>query len=114
MKPGTIALNNASLRIGYSGLAPPHQRGFMREITDFFVPESCRGKGEGSALLQDVCDQADQEGLLLLIKPDTLRLENFYAKHGFKRLPTDNEHVFMLRMPKKLQRVGEVGISSAS
>jgi predicted GNAT family N-acyltransferase len=97
MKPGTITLGNASLHIGYPQIIAANQRGHAREITGFIVPEEHRGKGEGSALLQDVCEQADQDKLLLIITADTLRLASFYAKHGFVAIQANP--ILMARSP---------------
>ena len=83
MKPGTITLGNASIHVGYSGVIKANKRGLLRELSEFNVPEEHRGKGEGSALLSDVCEQADQDGLMLMITADTPRLCAFYARHGF-------------------------------
>lgn len=101
MKPGTLTLGNASLHIGYSGLIPPNQRGFVREITCFNVPEEHRGKGEGTELLQDVCEQADIKGLTLIIIADTPRLQLFYARHGFMTIQ-DEPVILMMRKPSEI------------
>jgi len=98
MKTGTIALGNASLHIGYSQIIAPNQRGLAREITEFFVPEEHRGKGDGSELLKEVCEQADSERLLLLIIADTERLANFYYLHGFKTI--QEKPILMVRSPE--------------
>jgi N-acetylglutamate synthase-like GNAT family acetyltransferase len=97
MKTGTITLGNASLHIGYPQIIAPNQRGHAREITCFTVPEEHRGKGEGSALLQDVCEQADQNKILLIIIADTLRLATFYARHGF--ISIQDKPILMYRKP---------------
>lgn len=99
MKTGTIALGNASIHINYSQVIPPNQRGKARELTEFHVPEAHRGKGEGSALLQDVCDQADNEGLLLLITADTPRLAEYYQRFGFVIIQQENV-IMLARSPK--------------
>jgi GNAT superfamily N-acetyltransferase len=98
MKTGTIGIGNASLHVGYSGIVPPNKRGLLREITEFFVPENQRGKGEGTILLNDVCDQADQQNLILLIKADSPRLQRFYERHGFMTVQ-DGCDIIMLRKP---------------
>jgi len=97
MKRGTAQLGHASIHIGYSGIVEPNQRGFARELTEFYVPEEHRGKGEGSALLQDVCNQADQHKILLIIIADTDRLAAFYARFGFK--PIQVNPILMIRPP---------------
>ena len=99
MKPGTIAIGNASLHVGYSQIVPPNKRGKVRELTEFFVPENQRGKGEGTTLLQAVCDDADNEGLMLIIIADDDRLAAFYSRFDFALLSEDKLRL-MLRMPK--------------
>jgi len=102
MKPGTLTLGNASLYLGYTQIIPPNKRGFAREITDFHVPEECRGQGEGTALLADLCDQADDERILLLLKADTKRLENYYHKFGFVTIQDDGAIILLARQPKAI------------
>jgi predicted GNAT family N-acyltransferase len=99
MKTGTVAIGNASLHIGYSGIVPPNKRGLLREITEFFVPENQRGQGEGTSLLNDVCAQADDEHIILMIMADTPRLQGFYARHGFVTIQ-DGDDILMARKPK--------------
>lgn len=100
MKPGTLSLGNASCYIGYSQVTKPNQRGLLREITNFEVPEEHRGKGDGTELLKDICDQADERGIVLLIKADTIRLEIFYKRHGFITLQALPD-IIMVRQPVK-------------
>lgn len=100
MKPGTITLGNASIHVGYSGVIKANKRGLLRELSEFHVPESHRGNGEGTALLADVCEQADQEGLILMITADTPRLCDFYARHGFV-VVQDEGVILMARQASK-------------
>ena len=103
MKPGTVTLGNASLYIGYTQIVPPNKRGLAREITNFHVDEKHRGKGEGTELLNDVCSQADNEGLLLLMIADTPRLESYYKRFDFVTIQADNV-ILMARQPKIIRR----------
>src|ERR1035437_6238961 len=96
MKTGTVALGNASLHLGYSGIIKPNQRGLVREITEFFVPESQRGKGEGSALLHEVCDEADSKGVHLILIADSARLAAYYLWFGFVMIPRDDDDVMLM------------------
>lgn len=98
MKTGTIQLGNASLHLGYSQIVPPTKRGMAREITELFVPEEFRGKGEATALLNDVCDQADTAGLLLLLIADSKELGLFYERFGFAAI--QQHPILMVRTPK--------------
>ena len=98
MKTGTIQLGNASLHLGYPQIVPGNLRGFAREITEFYVPEEFRGKGEGTELLKDVCEQADEKNILLVLIADTQKLGMFYERFGFSAI--QKEPVLMIRAPK--------------
>lgn len=98
MKPGTIQLGNASLHIGYPQIIPGNLRGFAREITELFVPEEFRGKGEASELLKEVCNEADDKKLMLVLIADTERLALFYGRFGFEVI--QKSPILMARSPK--------------
>jgi len=97
MKPGTIQLGNASLHIGYPQIVPGNLRGFAREITEFNVPEDFRGNGEGSELLKEVCEQADQHDIMLILIADTEKLAMYYGRFGF--VPIQDKPILMVRKP---------------
>lgn len=97
MKPGTIQLGNASLHISYPQIVPGNLRGFAREISEFNVPEAFRGNGEGSELLKDVCEQADEKNILLVIIADTERLMKYYERFGF--IAIQATPILMVRTP---------------
>ena len=100
MKTGTVALGNASLHLGYSGIIKPNQRGLVREITEFFVPENQRGNGEGSALLREVCEEADSKAIILILIADGVRLATYYQRFGFVIVPyNDDKPILMARKP---------------
>lgn len=98
MKTGTVQLGNATIHIGYSQVTKPNQRGMLRELTEFNVPEEFRGKGEGSALLSDICEQADNEGLFLLLLAKDARLANYYARFNFLAI-TPQDSMMLVRSP---------------
>lgn len=100
MKPGTIQLGNASLHIGYPQIIPGNLRGFAREITELFVPEEHRGKGEASELLKEVCNEADDKQLLLVLIADTDRLALFYGRFGFEVIQVEPV-ILMNRLPQE-------------
>jgi len=97
MKTGTIQLGNASLHIGYPQIVPGNVRGFSREVTELFVPEEFRGKGEATELLKDVCTQADDEKILLILIADTEKLALYYGRFGFTAI--QNAPILMIRKP---------------
>jgi GNAT superfamily N-acetyltransferase len=103
MKTGTLQLGNASLHLGYPQIVPGDLRGFAREITEFYVPEEFRGKGEGTELLKDVCEQADQNKILLVLIADTLKLAMYYERFGFVAI--QKEPMLMVRSPKSAEMV---------
>ena len=98
MKTGTVELGNASIHINYSQIVPANQRGHARELTEFCVSEEHRGKGEGTNLLSEICREADEKGILLLMAADNKRLEDFYARFGFVTIQQDNV-ILMARKP---------------
>jgi len=103
MKTGTLQLGNASLHLGYPQIVPGNLRGFAREITEFHVPEEFRGKGEGTELLKDVCEQADQNKILLVLIADTQKLAMYYERFGFFAI--QKEPMLMVRPPKSAEMV---------
>lgn len=107
MKPGTIVLGPASLHLGYSALVPPHLRGNAFEITDLLTAVNERGQNHANSLMQDVCQQADQAGKLLLLMPEsygqdgltTDELSDWYQRrHGFVVLQLSPK-IILVRMP---------------
>lgn len=98
MKPGTIQLGNASLHIGYPQIVSEDMKDFSREITELFVPEKFRGKGEASELLKEVCNEADDKQILLILIADTKRLALFYSKFGFEAI--QQNPILMARCPR--------------
>ena len=99
MKTGTVQLGNASLHIGYTQIIPPTKRGLAREITEFYVPDRHRNLGEGTRLLEEVCGQADDGNIILILMADTVKLKEFYEKFGFKMIQ-DGNNILMARQPK--------------
>jgi len=97
MKPGTIQLGNASLHIGYPQIVPGNLRGFAREITEFYVPEEFRGKGEGTELLKEICTQADEKRIMLVLIADTEKLAMYYERFGFMAI--QKQPILMARCP---------------
>ena len=100
MKTGTVQLGNASLHIGYPQIVPGNLRGLAREITEFYVPEEFRGKGEGTELLKEVCDEADDKQILLVLIADTPKLAMYYERFGFAAI--QKEPIVMARSPQSV------------
>lgn len=88
MKPGERELNGATLEVNVCQGVPPRMRRETREITGVYVPASDRKKGLASALMHQVCDEADQANITLLLTcRDELR--RWYARYGFMVLQDD-------------------------
>lgn len=88
MKVGARSLEGAALKVNLCAAVPPRLRRETREITDVFVPSADRNSGLGSALMHQVCDEADAGGITLLL---TCRndLRRWYARFGFMVLQDD-------------------------
>jgi hypothetical protein len=113
MKPGTITLGPASLHLGYSAMVPPNLRGNAFEITDLLTAVNERGQNHANSLMQDVCEQADQAGKLLLLMPEsygqvgltTDELSDWYQRrHGFVVLQLSPK-IILVRMPSKAAKL---------
>lgn len=109
MRPGTVHMNGASLDLSYSGIVPAAQRGDAFEISSLFVEKQKRGHNLANSLMQEVCEQADENGKLLLLMPEafdnggptTAQLTDWYVrKHGFMVLQYDPK-VILIRMPRE-------------
>ena len=110
LRPGTIALGPASLRFSYSALVPPNMRGNALEITELLTLVNERGQNHANSLMQEVCDQADQAGKLLLIMPETYgqdggltteQLSDWYQRrHNFVVLQLSPKTI-LVRMPAR-------------
>lgn len=108
LKPGSIALGDASLDLSYSGIVPIAERGRVLEVSNLVTLPGKRGNGQAGALLQEVCDQADQDAKLLLLMPEafdqggptTGQLIAWYTgKFGFVHLQ-HSPKVILIRLPR--------------
>lgn len=107
MKPGHIVMGHASLDLSYSGIVPPAERGRVLEITSLRTDRWSRRKGHASALLREVCDQADQNNMLLLIAPEPFgidgptaeQLGDWYTRQ-FGFTPLQLSPTILVRLPR--------------
>lgn len=108
LKPGTIELDGARLDLSYPAIVQPAERNNVLEISNLLTESSVRRQNRASALLQDVCEQADQEGKCLLVLvgafdaggPSTEQLTDWYtSKFGFTALQLEPQPLLM-RMPQ--------------
>ncbi len=107
LKPGTVVLGPSSLHLSYSAIVPPNMRGNALEITELLTADNERGQNHANSLMQDVCEQADQAGKLLLLMPEssgpggltTDQLSDWYQRrHGFVVLQLSPKTI-LVRMP---------------
>lgn len=108
MKPSRIVMGPASLELNYSGIVPIEDRHRVLEITELLTPPQERGNNHANSLMNEVCDQADQQGILLMLIPEsfgkdglsTEQLERWYIKNfGFLHLQKEPKTI-LVRMPR--------------
>ena len=110
MPPGRIELNGAMLEIGHCALVPPKMRGKLREIVGLVVLPGARQEGRASALMREVCGQADAHGIVLVLTVvadpfsapamSAPELAGWYSRRfGFKGIESSGTTVLMAREP---------------
>lgn len=109
LKPGTIQLGAASLDLSYSSIVHPADRDLVLEISNLLTLAAHRRQNHANSLMQDVCDQADQAGKLLLVMPaafgdngpSTDQLCHWYTSNfGFSALQIEPQ-IILIRMPQR-------------
>lgn len=85
----------------------------VREVVKVWTDEDHRKQGYATELMQDVCDEADVEGIVLILQPlpfgeglDRDKLVTWYHRFGFVK--TQNKPVLMARAPSFRPRITEV------
>ena len=120
MRPGQRQLNEASLVVALSEAVPTKMRAAVREITHVMTAPEARGKRLATALLNCVCQEADANGMTLLLTaraavggddatplpgPNDLQLIAWYEKFGFVQLQETPTGVLMARKVRERPRV---------
>lgn len=83
---------NASLELGFTEAVPEEMRYGIRELKSLFVAPDKRKKGDATALMYQVCYEADRKGIVLFLEPvadggmPQKKLEKFYKGFGFIEL----------------------------
>ena len=115
MNIGQRSHGPASLQVRVSMALPKHLRDKTREITKVHTPAAEQGNGHATALMREVCEEADKAGLTLVLWPrpygDDIALSagmlrNWYASFGFRRIQP--EPVMMARAPGLYTRLAPV------
>jgi GNAT superfamily N-acetyltransferase len=105
----------ASLQIRVSVALPRRLRDRTREITKVHTAAADQRQGHATALLREVCDEADQAGITLILWPrpygDDIALSqamliDWYARFGFRVIQP--EPVLMARAPGLYTRLAPV------
>jgi GNAT superfamily N-acetyltransferase len=69
MDLGLRALGACTLQLGRSGALPERLQSII-EISSVYTAEAARRTGQATALLSQVCDEADAEGVVLMLLLD--------------------------------------------
>ena len=96
---------SATCRLVVSSALPVKMRPKVRELVALKVPDSDQRKGYGSQLLHDVCREADEQNMTLLLtvsEDDKARLCAWYTRFGF--MPIQATPILMARMPGSTPR----------
>lgn len=96
MKPGARSHGAASLKLSHNPMVPAHLRGGLLELSHLHTLNTERGKGLASMLLQKVCAEADDAGMVLLLRPlpyedaplSRAQLADWYSRFGFDVIQT--------------------------
>lgn len=111
MNPGLRTLGNATLTIGVCKALPPEMRPQTRELSGLSVPIESRRTGHATALMHDVCCEADEANITLVLfvqpfdDPDLGRtqLAEWYSRR-FGFMPIQADPLLMARMPGSTPR----------
>lgn len=100
MKLGQRRHEGASLELSVSEALPRHLACII-EVSQLQTPKLLRRMGLATDLLLQVCDEADAEGVVLMLMPEGEDwLEQWYARFGFATIQT--EPVVLMARPPNL------------
>jgi N-acetylglutamate synthase-like GNAT family acetyltransferase len=99
---GTRTHGGASCCLRIPAFAPRSMRANVRELFRLHTREQNRSQGHAGALLGQVCAEADQKNVALVLRPDTESLVPWYEKHGFDLI--QEEPVLLMTRPPKADR----------
>lgn len=118
MRTGKRELNSASLDVRMCMAVPEERRSRTREITHVYVPPEDRRRRLATALLNLVCQEADANRIVLLLKagpyecdedesegPDEAALVAWYKRFGFQvleQLPDGTMMARPVRLPPSI------------
>jgi N-acetylglutamate synthase-like GNAT family acetyltransferase len=112
MRPGKRELATASVTVSMTDAVPARMRETVREVSHVFVPVEDRRKRLATALLNLVCQEADANGITLLLTvnpydsggPSADELQDWYAQFGFRDLQNSPTGKIMARQVSNPRR----------
>jgi GNAT superfamily N-acetyltransferase len=122
MRPGRRELNDCSLQVSLSQAVPEHMRERVREISHLFTKPEARGQRLATALLNFVCQEADANGMTLILTarpsdddgaPEDVLLK-WYAKFGFRQLQDSENGIILGRQVHEKPRLVQPNVVGAS
>jgi len=105
---GKRKYETATCEIRYSMAMPLEIRQTVREVYNVKTDSGMKGKGQGSKLMQAIADEADKAQKILILLPDTEKLELWYSKFGYELVQTNPVHL-MMRKPVEMTTRGKHG-----
>lgn len=81
---GARSLGGSTCCLRIPAFAPRSMRASVRELFRLQTREQDRLQGHADALLVNVCAEADEKSVSLVLSPDTETLIPWYEKHGFE------------------------------
>ena len=96
----------ATAKVTHSQMVPAHMRGRAREVSSLVVDAAYRGHGYARALMTTLIEEADADGLVLLVvvapfddsPMDQSALQAWYERLGFVAIQADP--LVMARQPE--------------
>jgi predicted GNAT family acetyltransferase len=112
MRPGQRQLASASILVSMTDAVPMAMRAKVREVSHVFVPAADRRQRLATALMNLVCQEADANGITLILTvdpydtggPTAAELQSWYALFGFRELQDSPTGKIMARQVSKPHR----------
>lgn len=96
MKLGKRIKGGCTCLLSHSDALPANLKDVI-EVSNIYTDEWHRNKGHANKLLDDICEDADKSGIVLMLMPDDQWLVKWYESHGFQTIQIDP--IIMARPP---------------
>ena len=120
MRDGQRQLGAATATLRACPGVPDRLRGSTRELCNVHVPAEARQRGEASALLREVCEEADAAGMMLVLfvapfdsGPRADDLAAWYGRHGFAEIQAEPVRMMARMIGATPRTLGSAGVTSA-